>query len=141
MHCLGKVKVLNTFYTVYTYNDYKEINKRSVAWDKQYDISYDETKATGVSGYCLVPVKEIHIYDGFSNDYNMNTLRHELLHALLYEIGYTNWQDEKLIEQISTWYPLMDDLFNQGRMLIENARVKKELRSKEDSKESLSRSE
>ena len=140
MTYLGKIKVLNTFYRIYTYSDYKEINEKSLAWDRQYDRALDESKISGVSGYCLVPVKEIHIYTGFSEEYNMNTLRHELWHALLYEIGYTHWQDEELIEKLSTWHPLMDDLFNQGRMLIENARTKEELCSKEDSKESLSNS-
>ena len=138
MTYLGKIKILNTFYSIYTYSDYKEINERSIAWDKQYDRCLDESKLSGVSGYCLVPVKEIHIYTGFSEEYNMNTLRHELWHALLYEIGYTHWQDEELIEKLSTWHPLMDDLFNQGRMLIENARVKEEPRSTQNSEACVS---
>lgn len=140
MNCLGKIKIINTLYTIYAYNDYKEINEKSVAWDKEFNKDFDESKIAGVSGYCLVPVKEIHIYTGFSEDYNMNTLRHELWHALLYEIGYTNWQDEELIEKLSTWHPLMDDLFNQGRMLIENARVEKEPRSTQDCKACVSNS-
>lgn len=137
---LGKIKVINSFYKIYSYSDYKEINEKSLDWDRYYSRTLDESKIGGVSGYCLVPVKEIHIYDGFSEDYNMNTLRHELWHALLYEIGYSHWQDEELIEKLSAWHPLMDDLFNQGRMLIENARVKEELRSTQNCEACVSNS-
>ena len=140
MNYIGKVKIINTEYKIYTHHDYKEINDRSLAWDKEYDRTLDEKKISGLSGYCLVPVKEIHIYDGFNKEYNMNTLRHELWHAFLYEIGYNHWDDEDLIEKLSTWFPIMEDIINQGKGLIENARVKEEPRSKENSEECISNS-
>lgn len=141
MNYLGKIKVVNTFYKIYTHNDYKELNERSLAWDKEYDRTLDESKLSGLSGYCLVPLKEIHVYTGFSEEYNMNTLCHEIWHALLYEMGYYHWNDEELVEKLSVWFPLMEDLFNQGRMLIENARVKEEPRSTQNSEACVSRSE
>jgi hypothetical protein len=140
MTYLGKVKVINTFYKVYTHSDYKDMNERSLAWDKQYDRNIDESKVSGLSGYCLVPLKEIHIYTGFGEEYNMNTLCHELWHALLYEIGYTHWSDEELIEKLSTWHPLMEDILNQGKGLMENVRVKEEPRSTQNSEACVSNS-
>ena len=141
MKYLGKVKVLNTFYKVYAHEDYKEINERSLEWDKMYDRTFDESKFTGLSGYCLVTLKEIHLYTGFCKEYNDNTLRHELLHALLYELGYTHWDEEDFIEKLSTWFPFMEDINNQGRMLIENARVKEEPRSTQNSEACISNCE
>ena len=137
MKYLGKIKVLNTFYKIYTHDEYKEINDLSLEWDKAYDRTFDESKFTGLSGYCLVTLKEIHIYTGFCAEYTNNTLRHELLHALLYELGCSNWDEEDFIDKISTWFPFMEDVNNQGRMLMKNARVKEEPRCEEDCKACL----
>lgn len=133
MDCLGKVKIINTYYTIYLHKDYKALNKFAVEWEKEYTYNEIENKKNEITGFCLVAVKEIHIFTGFSEDYMYNTIRHELWHALLYEIGYNHWDDEDLIEKLAIWTPLMENILKQGKELIKNARVKEKSSSKEDS--------
>lgn len=137
---LGKIKVINTEYSLYSYKEYKEINENSTKWDKEFSRSFDESKVVGISGYCLTPIKEIHFFDGFSPIYNEQTLRHEIIHAFLYEIGFAHWDDEELVEKLSIWYPMLEESINQGRKMIENARVKEEPRSTQDSEACISNS-
>lgn len=127
---LGLIRVINTDYKVYIHRDYKEINELSKAWDKKYDLINGD-KPSNVSGFCLITEKEVHIYNGFDSEYTLSLLRHELWHALLYEIGCPKWEDEELIEQLVVWNPIMNGLMNRGKELFDNDRIKKEPSSKE----------
>ena len=53
------------------------------------------------------------------------TLRHELTHAFLYEIGNTNCDNEEFIDKLSKWVPKLDKLFKDGMGLMKNAKLEK----------------
>ena len=96
-----------------------------------YDRTFDESKFTGLSIlFSYIEKRFICTLDSVKSIMTTH-LDMKLLHALLYELGYTHWDEEDFIEKLSTWFPFMEDINNQGRMLIENARVKEEPRSSE----------
>lgn len=135
---LGRLKVLDTFYTLYLWKDFDAMQKFATARDARYQHKKED--ANPIDGFCDYLSKEIHVFiDGYTHfKYFEMTLRHELTHAYLYEIGYSHHDDEELIDKISKWIPQINNIFDQGKGLIDNARTKEELASKKDSKESFS---
>ncbi len=130
---LGKIKILETFYTLRLWKDFKALQEYAKARDERYGQKKDEDNP--LDGFCDYLSKEINIFtDEYTDaEYFDMTLRHEICHAFLYEIGYTHHDDEELIDKLSKWIPRINNIFNQGRMLIENARVKEEPRSTQNS--------
>lgn len=126
MDCLGKIKVLETLYKVYLWKDFKKLQEFATARDERYGHKRDDTNP--LDGFCDYLSKEIHVYtDGYTHDHYFEmTLRHEICHAYLYEIGYTHHDDEELIDKLSKWIPRINNIVDQGKGLIENARTKEE---------------
>ena len=138
MKLVEKIKILGVSYSVYVYEDYRELNEKNWAWEQTYNLNWNqEEKGCGISGYCDISAKEIHIYIGFSEEYDRGTLRHELCHAYLYEMGYSHWNDEDLIQKLTQWIPMIQKIENNGWEKVQNARVEKESRSKKDCEESI----
>lgn len=137
---LGKIKILDILYTLNLWRDFKALQEYAINRDKRY--GHDTDNKDLLDGFCDYQAKEINIFvDEYTDPkYFDMTLRHEICHAFLYEIGYSHHDDEEMIDKLSKWIPRINDIFDQGRMLIENARVKEEPRSTQDSEACVSNS-
>ena len=137
---LGKIKILDILYTLNLWRDFKALQEYAINRDKRYGHDTDNKEL--LDGFCDYQAKEINIFvDEYTDPkYFDMTLRHEICHAFLYEIGYSHHDDEEMIDKLSKWVPRINDIFDQGRMLIENARVKEEPRSTQDSEACVSNS-
>lgn len=137
---LGSIKILDVLYTLNLWKNFKELQEYAINRDKRY--GHDTNDKDLLDGFCDYQSKEINIFtDEYTDpEYFDMTLRHEICHAFLYEIGYSHHNDEELIDKLSKWIPRINDIFNQGRMLIENARVKEEPRSTQNSEACISNS-
>lgn len=137
---LGNIKILDILYTLNLWKDFKALQEYATNRDNRY--GHDTDNKDLLDGFCDYQAKEINIFvDEYTDpEYFDMTLRHEICHAFLYEIGYSHHNDEEMIDKLSKWIPRINDIFNQGRKLIENVRVEEELQSKKDSKESISNS-
>lgn len=127
MKKLGKVDVVGIPYTIYLYNDeFKLLNEHATERDNRYN---QKTQDKGpLDGYCDYMSKEIRVFgdEYTSPDYFEMTLRHEITHAFLYEIGNSNCDDEDYIDKISKWVPQINKIFDAGMELIVNARTEEE---------------
>ena len=67
--------------------------------------------------------KEIRVFgdEYTSEEYFKLTLRHEITHAFLYEIGNSNCDDEDYVDKISKWVPQISKIFDVGMEMIKNA--------------------
>ena len=131
MNNIGKISILGVDYTIYTHRNYKALNEMERNLDKEYDLNYKEDKPwNNVMGFCNVVTKEIHVYTETSIDYMNNTFCHELWHALLYEIGYTHWNDEEFIDKLAGWFPRMEELMKHLHGLKENMKTRNLIREK-----------
>ena len=126
MITLGKIKIVDTFYDVIFWRDFKALQEHAKARDLRY--LHEKEKWEPLDGYCDYSAKELHVFrDEFTSEKYFNmTLTHEITHAFLYEIGFTHHDDEDLIDKISKWLPRLEEIVNQGKGLIENARTKEE---------------
>lgn len=134
---LGNINILDTMYTLNLWKDFKALQQYATDRDKRY--GHDTDNKDLLDGFCDYLSKEINIFtDEYTDpEYFDMTLRHEICHAFLYEIGYSHHDDEEMIDKLSKWIPKINNIFNQGRKLIENARVEEELQGKKNSKESV----
>ena len=83
-------------------------------------------KEGALDGYCDYMSKEIRIYNDTFTDKNYfeMTLRHEITHAFLYEIGNSNYDNEEFVDKISKWVPQISYIFQRAEA---NLRIKKAL--------------
>ena len=105
-------------YTIYLYiNEFKKLNEDARERDERYEMKKDEYY---LDGYCDYQMKEIRIFiDKYcSEEYFSMTLRHELTHAFLYEIGNTNHDNEEFVDKISKWVPHINNLFDGAMEVI-----------------------
>lgn len=120
MKKLGKITIIDTEYTVFTYGDgeFKQLQDDANERDTRY---LGEPRTGTIDGYCDYMQKEIRVYDDKYTDrkYFEMTLRHEITHAFLYEIGYAHHDDEEFIEKLSKWVPLLEKYFQRGKIMIE----------------------
>ena len=133
-----KIKILNTDYDLFLHNNFKELNENAKKRDERYALEpLKDFKP--LDGYCDYTEKEIHIFvDKYTKrKYFEMTLYHELTHAFLYEIGYSNHDDEDLVDKISKWVPLITDLFNESLGVIRNARTSNKKGSKKNDQQSI----
>lgn len=80
------------------------------------DPRFDELDC---SGYCEVYAKEIHVKRIDRNDpmkaecvdqYEDKVLRHEVLHAFLFECGQSDyWEDERLVDTLALIFPKLTE--------------------------------
>lgn len=122
---IGKVNVLGIEYDIRLYRNFKELNEKALARDERYLlVKPDEKDRKPLDGYCDYTYKEINVFiDGYTaKDYFEATVRHELCHAFLYEIGNTNYDNEDLVDQLSRWIPQITSITNSALEVIKNAR-------------------
>lgn len=134
---LGTIDVIGTKYTVYLQKDFNKLQEEVKEYNKRFNIQDDNIVC---DGYCLTAMKEIHICQSFSEEYNKIILLHEATHALLYEVGYSHWDDEDFVNKLSIWFPMMEKIAQQWKEIEKNARVEEEPRSKKNHKTSISKS-
>jgi len=130
---VGKVNVLDVPYTIYLYYDeFKKLNEDAQERDNRYNVKKDDDR--NLDGYCDYMAKEIRIFDDkfTSKEYFEMTLRHELTHAFLYEIGNTNCDNEEFVDKISKWVPQISKIANQGLEMIDSVRNQEGFGSKEN---------
>ena len=140
---LGKINIVGIEYDLFLYeNEFEQLNKDSRERDERYNIK-KEDPTQNIDGYCDYSSKEIRVFiDKYtSKDYFEMTLRHEITHAFLYEIGNTNCNNEEFVDKISKWVPQIHSMTNQGMGMIRHARSKKEQRSEKTDQQSIPRSE
>lgn len=122
MKKIGKVDVVGVEYTLYLYvNEFKKLNEDAKERDDRYGI---ERKEESLDGYCDFQSKEIRIFcDKYtSQSYFEMTLRHEITHAFLYEIGNANYDNEEFVDKISKWVPQISKIFDEGMRRIRYAK-------------------
>ena len=122
---IGKVKVLGIDYDIILHCDFKKLNEKALARDERYLlVKQDEKDRKPLDGYCDYTYKEINIFidEYTAKKYFEATVRHELCHAFLYEIGNTNYDNEDLVEQLSRWIPQITSITNSALDVIKNAR-------------------
>lgn len=130
---VGKINVLDVSYTIYLYYDkFKELNDDARERDNRYNVKKEDDR--NLDGYCDYMAKEIRIFDDkfTSKEYFEMTLRHEITHAFLYEIGNTNCDNEEFVDKISKWVPQIMKLSNQGLEMIESVRTQEGYGSQEN---------
>lgn len=123
MKKVGKVDIFGTQYTVYLYyNEFDLINKDAKERDDRYNQKSDDRN---LDGYCDYMAKEIRVFcDKYtSQEYFEMTLRHEMTHAFLYEIGNTNCDNEEFVDKLSKWVPKLDKIFKDGMELMRNVKL------------------
>lgn len=133
---VGKIDIVGISYTLWLYEDeYKLLNEHARARDARYLMGKEE--APLLDGYCDYQAKEIRVfYDEFtSKDYFEATLRHEICHAFLYEVGYAHHDDEELVDKLSRWIPQINKIFDFSKAAITLKKiVKKQIdKGKEES--------
>lgn len=123
---IGKIDIAGITYTFYLYRNFKDINQKAINRDERYVIN-SETKVDRkpIDGYCDYSAKEINVYtDEYTNkDYFEATIRHEIIHALLYEIGFPNHDDEELIDRLSRWVPCINKSMTEALNKLEDKKV------------------
>ena len=118
MKKLGTIDVVGIPYTIYLYaNEFELLNKDAEERDKRYNVKKEEY---ALDGYCDYQMKEIRIFkdEYTSKDYFEMTLRHEITHAFLYEIGNANHDNEEMVDKISKWVPQINKLMEAGLNVI-----------------------
>lgn len=119
---LGEIKVVNTKYRIYLYRDFKELQEKAIARDERYLLTERKEEHKPVDGYCDYSAKEINLFiDAYTaKDYFEATIRHEICHAFLYEIGYQHHDDEDFIDKLSRWIPLLSGITDDCIDLIKS---------------------
>lgn len=125
MKNMGKLKILDTFYTLYLWKDFEELQEFANKRNSRY---LHKNEGDPIDGFCDVLSKEIHVFtDEYTHmAYFDTTLRHEIAHAYLYEVAYAHYDDEELIDKIAKWTPKIMEIYEFGKGLIDNARTEKE---------------
>lgn len=129
---IGKIDVVGVPYTLWVYkNAYKTLNEHA----KERDIRYmmEKSEPTLLDGYCDYSAKEIRVFvdDFTSKDYFEATLRHEITHAFLYEVGYAHHDDEELVDKLSRWIPQINKIFDFSISAIKMKEVTKKFKKEE----------
>lgn len=129
MRKIGSVEVVGVDYTLYLYEDgeFETLQNDAADRDKRYLAPAREDK---IDGYCDYVQKEIRVYRDKFTDYHYfeQTVRHELVHAFLYEVGNSNHGDEDYVDKISKWTPHIESLFHRVEMQVKIV----DLKPKED---------
>lgn len=118
MKVLGKINIVGVDYTLYYYeNEFEKLQNDAKERDTRY---MGEPRKDKIDGYCDYMSKEIRIFnDEYTNvEYFKMTLRHEICHAFLYEIGNSNCDDEDFIDKLSKWSSKIMEIFNEGLDLL-----------------------
>lgn len=120
MKKIGLIDVVGVQYTLYTYGEgeFKNLQEDAAERDRRY---LEEPHQNNIDGYCDYTAKEIRVYDDSFTDrrYFEMTLRHEMTHALLYEIGNSNYADEDYVDKISKWSMHLDEMYTRGKQIID----------------------
>ena len=125
---IGKIDIVGIPYTLGVYRDaYKTLNEHARERDARYMM--EKENPVLLDGYCDYQTKEIKVFiDEFtSKDYFEATLRHEICHAFLYEVGYTHHDDEDFIDKLSRWIPQINKIFDFSITAIEMKKVTSKL--------------
>ena len=102
----------------------KTVNILGTKYKIEYRNSSDDVKLETCDGYCdtsikLIVIAIINKSDNSVNDlnsYNRKVLRHEIMHAILYEsgLGCNSWADnEEIIDWIAIQYPKLKAIFDK----------------------------
>lgn len=116
---IGKIKIIKNLYTVYVFDDYKELNKKNQEIDQFAVIRPEKLKedegAYGVDGFISYSNKIICIYVGPNEDVQAikHTITHEIYHGILFEMGYSYYNDEEFVERLAHLSPIGNELFNE----------------------------
>lgn len=98
------------------------------AYSIEYSNKVDDTNLENMDGYCDTTCKRI-VIDTFKDfpgskqnleDYEKQVIRHELIHAFLFESGLDNssWaKDEEIVDWIAIQFPKMLKAFETGMCL------------------------
>ena len=113
----------------------KSINVFGVEYKIFIDSEKDNPKIKGNHGYCETIAKELHLNDNLFNEFKddvmllkdwknywKKVMRHELIHAMIYESGLGDcceWADnEELVDWLSMQFPKMLDLFSKLKVAV-----------------------
>ena len=120
MKKIGKIDVIGVSYSLYLYErieEFKTLQDDAAERNTRYFNPKDESS---LDGYCDYMSKEIRVYiDEFTDPYYFaQTLRHEITHAFLYEIGNSNHGDEDYVDKISKWVPQIESIYNRAQAVL-----------------------
>lgn len=97
----------------------------------EYEVVFTDEKndplLKGIAGYCDSTIKKIAVNVN-KEDWNIKgeeyyihaTLRHELIHAFLYESGLhveCNWIHEEMIDWVAIQFPKMSECFSKEEII------------------------
>lgn len=86
----------------------KKVNVLGVNYNIRYSDKVQDEKLEGLCGYCDLDTKTIVIDATQNEDIIECTIRHELIHAFLYESGLdaSSWaRDEEIVDWIAIQFP------------------------------------
>ena len=108
------IEILGIPYKIVWHKDLNEINKASKEVNKLYLVPDEDDKGM-CDGFTDYNKKEIHLYRGqiYNPAMRAQIIRHEITHAFLFEIGYTHYGDEDLVDKISKWVPQIERLYKK----------------------------
>lgn len=108
----------------------KKINILGSEWTIKYRKAEDDAKLTGIDGYCDSSVKLIVVEDmqpdenskSCLENYKKQVLRHEIIHAFLFESGLEAstfesraWaQNEEMVDWIAIQFPKLKKAFEEA---------------------------
>jgi len=124
MKKIGIINIVGVNYTLYVYNgDFKKINDDANERNKRY-LHKDEESP--LDGYCDYMSKEIRVFTDEYTDpkYFETTIRHEITHAFLYEIGNSNCDNEEFVDKLSKWVPQLETIYNRCKTIIDLEGIK-----------------
>ena len=107
------IKIQGIPYKIITYKNDKEVTKRMEEINKEFGYK-DDGDNTPVDGFVDYNRKEIHLSldERFDKRSITHTIRHEIVHAFLYEIGNKNHSEEEFVDKIARWMPELNRIYN-----------------------------
>lgn len=122
MKIIGKINIVGVEYTLFLYEEIEEFKKLQEDSKERTERYLGKPEELALDGYCDYFTKEIRVYRDAKMHpaYFRMTLRHEIAHAFLFEIGNSNCDDEDLIDKISKWTPTINACFLEGMKLLDS---------------------
>lgn len=120
MKKIGKIDIIGIPYTLFLYDTLTEFKKLQDDATERNERYLNPKDARSIDGYCDYMSKEIRVYvDEFTDPvYFATTLRHEITHAFLYEIGNSNHDDEDYVDKISKWTPQIENIYKRADAIL-----------------------
>lgn len=107
-----------------------KVNVLGIDYEVMTNVSEDDDpKIVDCDGYCDFTTKQIKIAEMIPDDrtykdlkvYERRTIRHELIHAFLFESGldHNTWgRNEEIVDWIAIQFPKMNKAFEEGNVKV-----------------------